>query len=99
MTEFKINEFGEIIRDGVPAKAETPEDKLMDEYVRLDYEVNHLTRPTQDPEKIARYKELKRILNIGEQTDVLAYANAKAKLKLNQSGGSKNIFRRPKEND
>lgn len=72
---YKIDEDGTIIREDYVPSDETEQDKLMAEYQKLDYEVNHLTRPTADPVKIARYAELKKLLNI-EEVDILKFNKA-----------------------
>ena len=75
---FEILEDGTIKRNVVPNKNE--QDQLYSEFQQLEYEVNHLTRPTDDPEKIARYNELKKIYG-SEKSDIIARAQEKAKLK------------------
>lgn len=82
MEDFKIAEDGTVIREqnrGGEYK-ETEEEKLMHEYSLLSYEVHHATRPTKDPEKIARYKELKKILKIDEEKQGQAFQDAKEKV-------------------
>ena len=74
MTEkYKIDDNGTII---FPDRKETPQtehDKLMQEYATLEHEVvNSVAHKTDDPEKIARYHELKKILGIPETKDVFA---------------------------
>ncbi len=81
--DFKIAKDGTIIREqnrGVEYK-ETEEEKLMHEYSLLSYEVHHATRPTKDPEKIARYEELKKILKIDEEKQGQAFKDAFVKAK------------------
>jgi hypothetical protein len=83
MGKFKIAEDGTVIREqnqGIEYK-ETEEEKLMHEYSLLSYEVHHLTRPTKDPEKIARYEELKKILKIDEEARGRAFKDAFLKAK------------------
>ena len=77
MADYEINEYGEIIRKNVVQQQTNP---LWEEYQRLEYEVlNNHHHPTNDPIKIARYNELKKILNIKESED--AFRKAKEKLK------------------
>lgn len=75
--DFKIAEDGLIVREqnGNVEYKKTEEEKLMDEYSLLSYEVHHATRPTKDPEKIARYEELKKILKIDEEVSGRAFKN------------------------
>ncbi len=75
----KINEFGEIIRDNAD-RIQTEEEALMAEYHLLAYEVHHRSRPTNDPEKIARYQELKNILKIDEKAQANAFDKARQKV-------------------
>lgn len=78
MTEkFYINEYGEVVRKDNFNVDETDEQKLMKEYSLLCYEIYHLTRPTKDTKKIARYEELKRILEIDEDKQNQAFIKAK----------------------
>ena len=45
MADFKINEFGEIIRDGVaPHREKTPEEEIYEEYHKLVYDLSHPER-------------------------------------------------------
>lgn len=75
--DFSIAPDGTIIRNGaVPKK--TNQDMLMDEFSKLEYEVVHSVRHrTTNKEKIARYYELKKILEIPAETDVLKFAKQK----------------------
>lgn len=78
--DFKIAESGLIVREDNVKETEE-EKKLMDEYYLLSYEVHHATRPTKDPEKIARYQELKKILKIDEEKQGQAFKDAFVKAK------------------
>ncbi len=79
--DFQIKSDGTIIRDEITSNSD--EDMLMQEYTLLAYEVHHARHPTQDPEKIARYEELKRILKIDEEKQGNAFSKAKAKILSN----------------
>ncbi|MFQ6739250.1 MAG: hypothetical protein ACLRFJ_01085 [Alphaproteobacteria bacterium] len=81
MSEYKINEFGEIIREGDFAERQkSDEEVLMAEYSNLEYLVlNNHGHPTTDPEIIARYHELKRQLGLDNQSDVFVEAAKKIK--------------------
>ncbi len=93
---FDVNEFGEIVREQYnnTKYTETEEEKLMHEYSLLSYEIHHLTRPTKDAEKIARYEELKRILNIDEEKQKNAFNAGKEKVlaKLKEKEQSDNSW-------
>lgn len=107
--DFYVNEFGEIVRtqNQNAEYKETNEEKLMKEYSLLSYEIHHLTRPTTDPEKIARYEELKRILKIDEQAQGNAFNKAKEKIRAMAMAQGKNnnplkmaiLNQKNKEND
>ena len=78
MADYEINEFGEIIFNN--GKQQQITDPLWEEYARLEYEVlNNHRNPTKDPIKIARYNELKKILDIKKSED--AFNKAKEKIK------------------
>ncbi len=78
---FEIAVDGTLIRKGNDANCvKTEEEKLMKEYNVLDYEIHHLTRSTKDPEKIARYEELKKTLNIDEDKQAQAFEKARQKV-------------------
>jgi hypothetical protein len=76
--DFKIAKDGTIQRNKIPEIRETKEDALMSEYYSLEYQVCHMTRPTKDPAKIARFEELKKILGINNSK--LNFAAAKKKI-------------------
>lgn len=78
--KFFINEFGEIVRSDFVDTPKTTEEELGEELARLSYEINHLTRPTKDPEKIARYHELQKILGVDEKMQDKALAAGRAKI-------------------
>ena len=82
--DFYVNEYGEVVRKQYQdtAHTETDEEKLMNEYSVLSYEIHHLTRPTTDSEKISRYKELKKILKIDENASGTAFAKAKENVRM-----------------
>ncbi|MBQ8294627.1 MAG: hypothetical protein IJX89_04555 [Alphaproteobacteria bacterium] len=86
--DFYVNEFGEIVR--AQNHKEADEKKLMDEYYQLAYEIHHRSRPTTDPEKIARYEELKRVLKIDEQAQGNAFNKAKEKIRAMAMAQGKN---------
>ena len=45
MADFKINEFGEIIRDGaIPVREKTSEEEIYEEYTKLVYDLSHPER-------------------------------------------------------
>ncbi len=81
----KINEYGEIIRDNAD-EIQTEEQALMAEYYLLAYEIHHRSRPTNNPEKIARYQELKNILKIDEKAQANAFDKARQKALQNIAG-------------
>ncbi len=81
---FYVNEFGEIVRiqNQNTEYKENDEEKLMHEYSLLSYEIHHLTRPTHDPKKIARYEELKKILKIDEDASGRAFNKARENIRM-----------------
>ncbi len=86
MADYKINEFGEVIRKNVFQRQSDP---IWEEYQKLEYEVlNNHHNPTKDPIKIARYNELKKQLNIEQNTDALRKAKEKLKQKIIASNKS-----------
>ena len=81
MADYKINEFGEISFDN--GRLKQPGNPLWEEYAQLEYEVlNNHHNPTKDPIKIARYNELKKILDIKKSEDALDKAKEKIRQKL-----------------
>jgi hypothetical protein len=81
MADYTINEFGEIVFNNGARKQEI--DPLWEEYIKLEYEVlNNHHNPTKDPVKIARYNELKKILDIKKSEEALNKAKEKIKQKL-----------------
>jgi len=71
----------EIDNDGIihwkdrQERPETEQDKLMAEYIALEHEVvNSIAHHTDDPVKVARYHELKKILGIPDAADVFNQA-------------------------
>ena len=89
MADYKINEYGEIVFEDNAARKIQEKDPLWEEYVRLEYEVlNNHRNPTKDPVKIARYNELKKILNVKKREDAFNKAKEKIKQKLIESDNS-----------
>ena len=69
--EYIIQNDGTIVFTNRHEKPETEEDRLMAEYASLEHDVVHsIAHHTEDPEKIARYHELKKILGIQDETDI-----------------------------
>ena len=69
--KYVIQDDGTIVFTNRQEKPETEEDRLMAEFVALEHDVVHsIAHHTEDPEKIARYHELKKILGIQEEADV-----------------------------
>jgi len=69
--EYFIDDGGIIHFKSREEQPETEYDKLMAEYVDLEHQVvNSISHHTDDPVKIARYHELKKILGIPETSDV-----------------------------
>lgn len=84
--KYVIQDDGTIVFTNRQEKPETEEDRLMAEFVALEHDVVHsIAHHTEDPEKIARYHELKKILGIKDETDVFRNGN---KL-LQQAGAEK----------
>lgn len=82
---YKIKQDGTIVfLDRKETVEKTERDKLMEEFRDLEHAVvNSIAHHTDDPEKIARYHELKKILEIPEQADVFkseAFIKANEKL-------------------
>lgn len=101
MSDYEINEFGEIIRNNDFEQIEkSDQDKLFDEYSQLEYLVlnNHIN-PTDDSEKVARYYELKSLLGMDKQTDVFKVAKEKIKKKADNTSGLTNAIKRFKQNN
>lgn len=89
MADYEINEFGEIVFDNGVRKQTT--DPLWEEYARLEYEVlNNHHNPTKDPIKIARYNELKKILDIKKSENALNKAKEEIKRRIIASDKSPN---------
>ena len=89
MADYKINEFGEIVFENDATRKIQEADPLWEEYTRLEYEVlNNHHNPTKDPVKIARYNELKKILDIKKNEDALNDAIEKVKQKIIKSDKS-----------
>ena len=86
MTDYKISEDGTILFNNDRNIEETEMDRLQKEYSLLEYEVlNNHGHPTKDPVKLARYKELKKILKINDMAKGKALLKAKQK-NLNRIG-------------
>ena len=89
MADYEINEFGEIVFNNGVRKQTT--DPLWEEYARLEYEVlNNHHNPTKDPIKIARYNELKKILDIKKSENALNKAKEEIKRRIIESDKSPN---------
>lgn len=83
---YKINPDGTIVFLDRKEKNEiTEHDKLMAEFAELEHAVvNSIAHHTDDPKKVARYHELKKILGIPDEADVFksaAFIKANEKLK------------------
>lgn len=83
---YKIKQDGTIVfLDRKETVEKTERDKLMEEFRDLEHAVvNSIAHHTDDPKKIARYHELKKILEIPEAADVFkseAFIKANDKLK------------------
>lgn len=86
MTDYKISEDGTILFNNDRNIEETEMDRLQKEYSLLEYEVlNNHGNPTKDPKKLARYKELKKILKIDDIAKGKALLEVKQKI-LNRIG-------------
>lgn len=86
MTDYKISEDGTILFNNDRNIEETEMDRLQKEYSLLEYEVlNNHGNPTKDPKKLARYKELKKILKIDDIAQGKALLEVKQKI-LNRIG-------------
>lgn len=86
MTDYKISEDGTILFNNDRNIEETEIDRLQKEYSLLEYEVlNNHGHPTKDPVKLARYKELKKILKIDDIAKGKALLEVKQKI-LNRIG-------------
>jgi len=70
--KYKINPDGTIVfLDRKDTGKKTERDKLMAEFADLEHAVvNSIAHHTDDPKKIARYHELKKILEIPDAADV-----------------------------
>ena len=82
---YKIKQDGTIVfLDRKETVEKTERDKLMEEFRDLEHAVvNSIAHHTDDPKKIARYHELKKILEIPEAVDVFkseAFIKANEKL-------------------
>jgi len=82
---YKIKQDGTIVfLDRKEIVEKTERDKLMEEFRDLEHAVvNSIAHHTDDPKKIARYHELKKMLEIPEQADVFkseAFIKANEKL-------------------
>jgi hypothetical protein len=89
VADYEINEFGEIVFNNGVRKQTT--DPLWEEYARLEYEVlNNHHNPTKDPIKIARYNELKKILDIKKSENALNKAKEEIKRRIIESDKSPN---------
>lgn len=69
MAEYKIKQNSEIIFDKNRNLPSSP-DSLWVEYIKLEYEVLKSHNPTNNPNKIARFKELKDYFENGKMLDV-----------------------------
>lgn len=86
MTDYKISKDGTILFNNDRNIEETEMDRLQKEYSLLEYEVlNNHGNPTKDPKKLARYKELKKILKIDDIAKGKALLEVKQKI-LNRIG-------------
>lgn len=80
MSDFKILKDGTIVFNNDRNIEKTEEDELQKEFSLLEYEVlNNHGHPTKDPAKLARYEELKKILNIDDNAKGKALLKAKQK--------------------
>ncbi len=80
MSDFKILDDGTIVFNNDRNIEKTEEDELQKEFSLLEYEVlNNHGHPTKDPEKLARYAELKKILKIDDNAKGNALLEAKQK--------------------
>ena len=72
MTEkFRIDKNGTVVFNDRKDEPQTEYDKLMAEYAALEHDVvNSIVHHTDDPVKVARYHELKKILGIPNAKDV-----------------------------
>lgn len=69
--EYIIQDDGTIVFTNRHEEPETEEDRLRAEYVSLEHDVVHsIAHHTEDPVKIARYHELKKVLGIQDEADV-----------------------------
>ena len=78
--KYDINNDGIITFHDRKEMPETEHDKLMKEYAELEHVVvSSVAHKTNDPKKIARFHELKKILGIPETRDVFEQATEKLK--------------------
>lgn len=73
--DYEIDNNGVIHWKNRQEPQESEQDRLMAEYAALEHEVvNSVAHHTDDPVKVARYYELKKILGIPDTTDVFKQA-------------------------
>lgn len=71
--DFEINEFGEVLRNSAGNRVE--DDALWNEYHQLEYEI--FSHNDKSPEKLKRFEELKKQLDVKKN----AFLKAKEKIK------------------
>lgn len=72
---YTIDDDGIIHWENRQEEPESEQDRLMAEYAALEHDVvNSIAHHTDDPVKVARYYELKRILGIPDAADVFKQA-------------------------
>ena len=82
MENYKINKEGEVVFED-ENRVVPNSNPLWEEFTKLEYEVmNNHHNPTKDPVKIARYNELKKLLNVEKSNKALGEAMEKAKRKI-----------------
>lgn len=107
--KYHINEYGEIINDGVSSKTASRQDSealLSAERHQLEYEIfSHPDRFSAKELEIkkTRLAELNKILNIDPQKNAAAFAAARAKIQANLTNKSGQslaaIMAQQKQND
>ena len=86
--DYTIDDDGIIHWENRQEEPESEQDRLMAEYATLEHDVvNSIAHHTDDPVKVARYYELKRILGIPDAADVFKQA-AKALKKEDEEDNS-----------
>lgn len=75
--DFNINEFGEVVR---PREGERLDnDALWKEYHQLEYEI--FSHNDKSPEKLQRFEELKKQLDVKDDVKKNAFLKAKEKIR------------------